>query len=100
MPFDGYFNVSYQWQSDVNFSLLADPGAEQEAFGVVDMSMGIVESSDRRYEVSAFIKNAFGEEYVTGIGNFGALWGGTPVYINVIPRAAKRYAGIRLGVNF
>ena len=100
MPFDGYFNVSYRWQSDVNFSLLADPGAEQEAFGVVDMSMGIIESSDRRYEVSAFIKNAFGEEYVTGIGNFGALWGGTPVYINVIPRAAKRYAGIRLGVNF
>ena len=100
MPFDGYFNISYQWQSDVNFSLLADPGAEQEAYGVVNMNMGIVESSDRRYEVSVFINNAFGEEYVTGIGNVGGLWGGSPVYINVIPREAKRYAGIRLGVNF
>lgn len=100
MPFDGYFNVSYQWQSDVNFSLLGDPGAEQEAYGIVNINMGIVESSTGLYEVSAFVNNAFGEEYVTGIGNFGGLWGGTPVYINVIPRESQRYAGIRLGVNF
>ena len=100
MPFDGYFNLSYQWQSDVNFSLLADPGAEQEAYGIVNMNMGIYERENRNYEVSLFINNAFGEEYVTGIGNFGGLWGGTPVYIHTMPREAKRYAGVRVGFNF
>ena len=100
LPFDGFFNVSYQWQSDVNFSLLGDPGAEQEAFGIVNINMGIVETSNRRYELSAFINNALGEEYVTGIGNIGGLWGGSPVYFHVMPREAQRYAGVRLGVNF
>ena len=100
LPFDGFFNVSYQWQSDVNFSLLGDPGAEQEAFGIVNINMGIVETSNRRYELSAFINNALGEEYVTGIGNIGGLWGGSPVHFHVMPREAQRYAGVRLGVNF
>ena len=31
MPFDAFVNVSYQYQDDVNFSLLADPGAVQKA---------------------------------------------------------------------
>ena len=46
MPFDAFVNVSYQYQDDVNFSLLADPGAVQKAYSIVNLSAGIVESEN------------------------------------------------------
>lgn len=100
LPFDGFFNASYQWQSEVNFSLLADPGTEQEEYGVLNLSFGLIERENQRYQVTFFANNVLGEDYVSGIGNFGGLWGGSPVYIHTIPREAKRYGGVRLELNF
>ena len=100
MPFDGFFNLSYQYQSDVNFSLLADPGSVQDSYAVLNISMGIVEREHKRYEVTLFANNVTDERFVTGKGNVGGLWGGTPVYIHVLPREAQSYAGIRVGFNF
>ena len=100
LPLDGFVNVSYQWQSDSHFSLLDDPGTEQESYGIVNINMGLVESENQRYEITAFVNNAFGEEYASGIANVGGLWGGTPVYSHVVPRDAQRYAGVRVGFNF
>jgi len=100
MPFDAFMNVSYQYQSDVNFSLLADPGSVQKAYGVMNINVGLVERENNRYQLSAFLNNALDQEFVSGIGNSGGLWGGTPVYIHVIPREARRYAGVRLSYNF
>ncbi len=100
MPFDFFVNAAYQWQDDVNFSLLADPGAEQEAYGVMNLSVGLVEREDARYKVTLFVNNLFDEEYAQGIGNAGGLWGGTPVYIHTYPREANRYAGLRVGARF
>ena len=100
MPFDGYFNASYQWQSDVNFSLLADPGAEQEEYGVLNLSFGVVERKDQRYRVTVFANNVLGEDFVSGIANIGGLWGSMPVYSHVVPREATRYGGVRLELNF
>ena len=100
LPFDGFLNLSYQWQDDVNFSLLGDPGAEQKAYGVANLSLGIIDSVDERYTVTLFVNNLFDEDYVSSIGNFGALWGGMPTYIQNFPRDAERYAGIELGIRF
>ena len=100
LPLDGFVNVSYRWQSDSHFSLLDDPGTEQESYGIVNINMGLVESENQRYEITAFVNNAFGEEYASGIANVGGLWGGTPVYSHVVPRDAQRYAGVRVGFNF
>ena len=49
LPFTGFFNLSYQWQDDVNFSVLADPGAEQKAYGIANLSVGIIERDAERY---------------------------------------------------
>ena len=100
LPFNGFFNLSYQWQDDLNFSLLADPGAEQKAYGIVNLSLGIAESANERYTVTLFVNNLFDEDYVTSIANFGGLWGGSPTYIQTFPRDAERYAGIQLGIRF
>ena len=100
LPFTGFVNVSYQWQDDVNFSLLADPGAVQKAYGIADLSVGIIESDTERYTVTLFVNNLFDEDYVTSIVNFGGLWGNRPTYIQTFPRDAERYAGIQLGIRF
>lgn len=100
LPFDVFFNLSYQWQDDVNFSLLGDPGSEQEAYGIANLSLGIVESANERYTVTLFVNNLFDEDYVTSIANFGGLWGNAPTYIQTFPRDAERYAGIQLGIRF
>ncbi len=95
-----FFNLPYQYQSDVNFSLLADPGSVQDSYAVLNISMGIVEREHKRYEVTLFANNVTDERFVTGKGNVGGIWGGTPVYIHVLPREAQSYAGIRVGFNF
>ena len=100
LPFDFFINGSYQWQDDVNFSLLADPGAEQDSYGVLNLSVGLTERENRRYTATLFVNNVTDEEYTVGIGNVGGLWGGSPVYIQTFPREANRYAGLRLGVKF
>ncbi|MBT6891770.1 MAG: TonB-dependent receptor [Gammaproteobacteria bacterium] len=100
MPFDGFFNLSYRYQSDVNFSLLADPGSEQDGYGVLNLSIGLVERENQRYEITLFANNVTDEEFVTGLGNVGGLWGGTPVYAQVVPRGAQTYSGIEVGFNF
>lgn len=98
LPFDGFVNLSYQWQDDVNFSLLADPGAEQEAYGVLNLSAGII-GADERYEVTLFANNLLDENFAAGIANVGGLWGGSPVYIQNYPREANRYVGLRVGFS-
>ena len=100
LPFNGFANLSYQWQEDVNFSLLGDPGAEQGAYGIANLSLGIVDSASERYSVTLFVNNLLDDDYVSSIANFGGLWGGTPTYIQTFPRDAERYAGIQLGIRF
>ena len=100
LPFDGFLNLSYQWQDDVNFSLLADPGSEQESYGIANLSLGIIDSVSERYSVTLFVNNLFDEDYVSSIANFGGLWGNNPTYIQTFPRDAERYAGLQLGIRF
>ena len=42
LPFDFFINGAYQWQDDVNFSLLADPGAVQDSYGLLNLSVGAI----------------------------------------------------------
>lgn len=98
LPFDGFVNLSYQWQDDVNFSLLGDPGTEQDAYGIMNLSAGIT-GPDNRYSATVFVNNLFDEDYAAGIANVGGLWGGTPVYIQNYPREANRFVGLRVGFS-
>ena len=100
LPFNGFINLSYRWQDDVHFDLLADPGTQQKAYGVVNLSIGIVDRDEERYAVTLFVNNLFDEDYVTSIANFGALWGDQPTYIQTFPRDGERYAGLQVDIRF
>jgi iron complex outermembrane receptor protein len=100
MPFDGFANISFQWQSDVNFSLLGDPGSVQDSYGILNLNVGVAERENQRYEISLFVNNMLDQDYVNGIANIGGLWAGTPVYSHMVPRDSRRYAGVRVGFNF
>jgi len=99
MPFSGFINLSYQWQDESHFSLLGDPGTVQDAYGVANLSFGLVEKESERYSLTFFVNNLTDEDYVASIANFGLLWGNQPVYTQTFPRDAERYAGVQLGVS-
>ena len=65
------------------------------AYGLVDLSAGIV-SSDDRFRVTAQVKNLFDQSFAAAITNGGP--GGSYRYI--IPRDADRYYGVTGRVNF
>ena len=99
LPFDAFANLSFQWQDDVTFSLLGDPGTRQKAYGLTNLSVGLVESGAERYSITLFVNNLFDEDFVANISNFGGLWGGAPTYIQTYPRDANRYFGVQLDLS-
>lgn len=100
MPFNGFVNVSYTWQDDVNFDLLQSPLAKQDSYGVANLSVGIKESENARYEVTAFINNLTDEHYRAGIADLRQLYGGAMSLANIWSRDSKRYYGLRLKFTF
>ena len=99
LPFDGFANLAYNWQDDINFDLTGDPGTVQDAYGLLNLSIGIQDKDDR-YKVTLFVNNVLDEDYTVGIGNYGSLWGGRPTYAQQVPRDAQRYAGASVRLNF
>jgi iron complex outermembrane receptor protein len=99
---EGFVGFAYRWQDDVNFSLSQDPRTIQKAYGIADLSLG-VNDSDGHYKVSLFAKNLFDKRYTQSIGNttsgFSGVTGATGSTWGV-PRAAWRYLGARIDVNF
>ncbi|UZJ44113.1 TonB-dependent receptor [Marinimicrobium sp. C6131] len=99
MPFDGFINGSYQWQDEVRFSLLNDPTTYQDAYGIFNLNVGIRDKDDA-YKLTLFVNNVTDESYVSGAGQSQGLFGGESVLTHQVPRAAQRYAGVKLKLNF
>lgn len=99
LPFDGFANLAYNWQDEVNFDLTGDPGTVQDAYGLLNLSIGIQDKDDR-YKITLFVNNVLDEDYTVGIGNLGSLWGGRATYTQMVPRDAQRYAGASVKLNF
>ena len=99
LPFDAVFNASYQYQDDIHFDVLADPGTSQDAYGQVNLSAGILHQ-EGRYGLTFFVNNLLNEEFVTNIANVGNAWtGDQPVYVHTYPREAERYIGVNFGLS-
>lgn len=96
---DGNASLDYQYQSDVNFDLYQNPRAVQSAYGVLNGSIGIRTSGNTGYRVSAFVNNLLDKQYVTTIGDAGgaSLIGNT---LQLLPRNASRYVGLKVGYQF
>ena len=55
---------------------------------------------DDRYDITLFVNNAFDKQYVSGIIDQTARWGGKLALTGNWSRDAERYAGLRLNMKF
>lgn len=99
MPFSLFANGNYTYQDDVNFDLFANPRTIQDGYGIANFSVGIVDNDDR-YRITAFVNNAFDEQYASVISDSSGFYGGNPVLTQILPRNAQRYAGVRARFSF
>lgn len=95
--FDGFVNFSYQWQDEVNFDLLQSPLSVQDAYGIFNLSVGIA-AKDESYRLTLFANNLFDQDFVTSIA--GSNFYTNPTQVQMVPRGAERYLGLRLKYNF
>ena len=97
MPFDAFVTADFRHQSSINFDLAQNPLYVQEAYGVVNGSIGIKHRDDT-YRITLFVNNLFDKHYTS---NLGGLIGGPATAVNqVLSRNSRRYFGIRANYNF
>lgn len=88
-----FANANYQWRSDYfynNDNLVTE---RQEAFGLLDLRIGL-ERQDRRFKLELYGENLTDTEYNRDIGNAGKSFG-VPTAI----RGTPRFYGVRLTVR-
>jgi len=98
-PFDFFANVLYTWQDEVIFNINQHPLLREDSYGITNLRAGIIDKSNR-YEVTAFVNNAFDESYRGQMGDLRPLYDGKKAVIHVIPRNAQRYWGVKVKFNF
>lgn len=90
-----YGSLGYVWQDDVHFNLDHDPLTVQEAYGLLDMTIGM--RLGERYDFAVFGRNLTDEQFLlskeAAVGALGRVF--------VRPgRDSGRYYGAKLSVNF
>ncbi len=93
---DGYVQLGYVWQDDVQFSLNQDPLTIQEDYGIANLSFGLLDQQER-YQINFFVRNLFDESYANNIFRDALVTGAVAHYI---PREAERFFGGSFRVSF
>jgi iron complex outermembrane receptor protein len=91
-----YGQVSFRWQSEVQFSYDQDPRFVQHSYGIADVKLGL-SFGGGRYDLAAFVKNAFDKRYVANVIAQGSAGGGA--IVNAIPRDFDRYFGAEFSMR-
>ena len=99
-PLSAFFNANYAWQDDVNFDLFQNPRTVQPSYGIANISLGLEETDNQNWKVTAFVNNLFDKVYAANIADASGLYGGTPVLTQILPRNSRRYGGIKIKVGF
>ena len=94
----GVVQANWQYQSSVNFAI-NDPQTFQPAFHIVNLGLGIRDAG-RRWEVVGFVNNVFDKQYFGSLVNTASNFGGVVATQAVLPRDFRRYAGVRLALNY
>jgi iron complex outermembrane receptor protein len=101
--YGAFIQANYRWQSDVSFSLVQDPDAVQEAFGIFNLGAGV---QTDRWKVSVFANNLFDKSYALTKGrdnawNFSRTATPATLAVNWKPaRDSERYFGVRASVKY
>jgi iron complex outermembrane receptor protein len=88
------FNANYSWRDKITFAIDNDPNMAISGYGLLDFSVGL-QTSDRKYEVNFFAKNALDKAYRSYM--FGQL-GGTGNYAHYL--GAPATYGVSAAVRF
>ncbi|MEG3791593.1 TonB-dependent receptor [Lysobacter sp. CCNWLW3] len=96
--FDGYLQADYRWQDRVVFDISQNPNMSQDAYGVADLSMGLIWGGGK-YDLGLFVKNLFDEQYAANIMAVSGA-GGANAYAQQLSRDFRRYAGLTFRVRF
>ena len=94
----GIAQANWQYQSRVNYAI-NDPQTAQPAYHIVNVGLG-VRDADKRWEVVAFVNNLFDKQYYSSLVNTAGNFGSQIATQALLPRDFRRYAGIRLAVNY
>ena len=95
----GVFSGAYTYQSKINYSLSADPLTIQGGYGIANFSFGI-RQADGKWEVMAFINNAFDQHYYRNMANSFSTYNNQLAIQAYLPRDFERYAGVRATYKF
>ncbi|MFZ2994811.1 TonB-dependent receptor [Sphingobium sp.] len=97
----GFAQVGVSFQSKQQFAIEQDPLLVQEAYTLVDASVGI-HTADRRYSLSVFVKNLFDVNYYTAVSHNSLLaTAARPFDLSAnYNKDADRYFGATLGMKF
>lgn len=99
-PFNWFFQGNYQWQDDVNYDLFGNPTNKQDAFGLANFSLGVLEPNGR-YRVSLFVNNAFDKLYYTRVDDTSnRRTDGLSQITAQRTRESQRYGGIKVDYTF
>ncbi|MET3826950.1 iron complex outermembrane receptor protein [Sphingomonas sp. PvP055] len=97
----GFVQTAINFQSAQNFSLEQDPLLGQPSYTLVDLAVG-VQTEDKRYSLTVFVKNLFDTNYLTSISH-NSLLATTATPSDLIANYSKdadRYAGVTFGARF
>jgi iron complex outermembrane receptor protein len=101
--YGAFVQAAYRWQSDVTFSLVQDPDAVQEAYGIFNLGAGV---QTDRWKFSVFANNLFDKSYALTKGrdsawNFSRTAAPATLAVNWKPaRDSERYFGVRAQVKY
>lgn len=91
--------AAFNYQGKTNFDPNHSPFAVQDAYGILNLSMGFAPVSGA-YSLTLFVNNVTNKHYVANITDLTGRWGNRTALVGAYGRDAKRYAGIRLGAEF
>ncbi|MEO0981271.1 MAG: TonB-dependent receptor [Pseudomonadota bacterium] len=98
LPFSAFVQGAYRWQDDVQFSLAQNPNTIQEAYGVVDASIGI-QDNEGLYTLTIFAKNLANRNFANFLLQ-DPVSTGTLNIAHYLPKNAERYVGVSLRVDY
>ncbi|AOH85076.1 TonB-dependent receptor [Sphingomonas panacis] len=97
-PFDGFITAEFAHQSQTKLDLLGSPISYQNAYGVVNGSIGIDGRKDGNFRVAFFVNNLFDQAYATSLGYTGSS--NSQAVAQLLPRNSRRYFGVRTRIGF
>lgn len=95
---DVYVQADYRWQDDVIFDISQNPNMTQRAYGVADLSAGLIFGAGK-YDLGLFVKNVADQQYAANIMAVSTA-GGANAYAQQVARDFRRYAGLTFRMNF